>query len=541
MTATLINDEDFATELRVFRVGNGSESREDADLIIPGEDLTNRGNTSIGISRRINEAKDSGTMAVKSYPTQTTKGYGTAYGASYGGPDEEPAWWGDGPMYPDEIITAGDRIEFWVSFVETGAPEASGYGEGGYGEGGFGGGPAVHSSRRWTAYAHAPTLTADGPGPVEISFPATDFVFEILSSRIATDAFEDELIAGAEDAIVNSLLEDHAPEIDRSLIEDVDTRTDREFDGRDLKEICSDLAETADALMASEGTALIYRPFDDIPIKHDFGWDDIQGEASSTPDDGELVNDWRIDGGTGTELDEVQETVDSYQTVTEGSPLTFELDPEKNRLDRIDVWTRRTGSQEDLSVRIQAPNSAGDGPRDASDDTKDIVSDRSSWEFLADDGWRDRFRFKHEPLPDKPWLIINSGGDDGQDIGVDENGNPAIRTHYPFPVNVRVDDQDSIEEHRLRQDRMKKTILSSFDAARDVGEAKLRHSAQPDWIISCTARSIRAHLLEPGEVVDVSLEPLGSGPHIVVERSETYDAGTNHLTTELTLQDLETI
>lgn len=527
MTATILNTDEFPTELRVFHVGNDSEQKADADLIIPGDDLTNRDQTSIDITRRIQDWKDSGTMAIKSDTTVDGKTL-------------KEAWSSDEEVDALEAITSGDRVEFWVSFVEINGEEAGGYGEGGFGEGGYGGGFAVHSDRRWTAYAHSPELTADGPGPITIVFDATDFVFEVLSSRRVTDAFEDEDISGSDDAIIETVLADEAPEIDRSKIEDVGTKTDREFGGRDVKEMCVDLAETADALMASEGTSLIFKPYDDISVKHSLDWDDVEGTVTLTKDDQDLVNDWRVDGGTGVEKDEVQETVDGYTTVTESNRIEYELDPEKNRLSRIDVWTKTTGSEEDVSVRIQAPNSAGDGPRDPGDTTKDIVGDRSSHEFLADDGWRERFRVKNEPLPDNPWLIIESGGEDGQDIGVNSDGDPAIRTYYPYPINVQVSDQDSIDQYRLREDQLSKKIISTFDMARDVGDAKLRHSKDPEYIISCRAQTLRAHLLEPGEVVDLDLDPLATGNYLVVERGETYDAETNRLETELTLQDLDT-
>ncbi|QLG49577.1 hypothetical protein [Natrinema halophilum] len=328
------------------------------------------------------------------------------------------------------------------------------------------------------------------------------------------------------------------------MIDDVGTRTDREFNGRDLTEICADLAETANALMASKGTSLVYRPYEDIPVKHTLGWDDVYGEASVEPDDTEIVNDWRIDGGTGIEDDQINDetNLESYVTVTEDSLLTYQLDTDRNRLTRADLWIRSTGSGEDLTVGVQAPNLEGTGPRDPTDTTKHIVSDRTSAEFLAAGGWRDRFRSTHEPLPHDPWLVITSGGQSGQEIGVDVDGNPIFRTHYPYPINVRVDESESIERYRLRQAREKKTILSSFDAARDVAEANRRHSAYSDETVSCRARSLRAHQFTPGDVVDVSFpEILVEGEHIVIERTGTDDAGRNGLHTELTIQDLATI
>lgn len=519
MTVTLVNNDVHRTELRVYHVGNEGTTRDDADVIIPGEDLTNLDDSSLEITRRIQEWKDSGSFSVK--------GRSTVTGESYVGE-----------------ITSGDRFEFWASYHEQGVePE---FGEGGYGldygEGYGGGESTIITERRWTGWAQEPARATNGARRVMLVWDATDFVFETLSQRLVSDAFAETEIAGPSDAIVNRLVRSHAPEVDRSGIEDVDTTTDREFDGVDLKEVCSDLSETADALMASDGMELIYRPFEDIPVKHSLEWTDIYNEAAVEPSDSELVNEWRIDGGTGNAEDEIQEDVDDYQLVTEDDPLVYELDPEKNRIDHIDIWTRRISDDDNLTVGIQKSNSEGDAPRDVSDESKDIVSDQSEPEFISQDDWRERFDFSHEPLTDTPWLIIRAGGDEGHEIGLNSSGDPAIRTYYPFPVNVQVSDPDSIDEYRLRQGRKKKDILSTFDAARDVGEGALRHSTFPDATFACEARSLRAHQLEPGEVVDADFPELGvSGEHIVVERSETYDATNNRLTTELTLQDMSTI
>ncbi|UHQ95978.1 hypothetical protein [Natrinema halophilum] len=92
MNLTLIHTDEFPTELRVFTVGNSSTNRDNADLIIPGEDLTTVEDSAIEITRRIQEWKDKASVAIKD----------TAVGTS--------------ESYVGEI-TSGDRIEFWVPYA----------------------------------------------------------------------------------------------------------------------------------------------------------------------------------------------------------------------------------------------------------------------------------------------------------------------------------------------------------------------------------------------------------------------------------------
>ena len=470
-------------------------------------------------------------------------------------------------------VETGHRIEVEVIYATTplagGTSYTSGgHGQGGFGTGGHGSGGTTHELgatnrelMRWVGVCDPPTLTVRGRGHLDLSLTATDFVFGIMGMRTVYDAYENHPVSTdgsphveeetprAEWGMLNRILDERAPEIDRTGIEPSDVQTDREWMGRSLIDAAEALAESADAVMASEGTRLYFVPKDSIHVSFALAHSDFGTLRIERVDD-DLVNDLRVDGGTGIDRDQVTlpdgETPASYARVDENNPIFYQLDPEKTTLDRVDVWTRRDPDSEDnLAVRVQRGARDGSGPTAPGDETKDIERDTSDHNFLSDDGWRNRFRFQREVLPEAPWLIIESNGATGHDIGLNADGDPAIRTWYPYPINVNLTDPESIERYRLRQNRTKEGALNTFSAALDAAESSLAHTRLPEQTLDLDAHSIRLFTTRPGDVLRVPSAEFGhlgiDGLFAVVEMDETFSAATNALNIDVTLQELESV
>lgn len=501
---------------RVYQTGNDSDAAEDADATIPGSIIDG----TVTVSDRLQE---------------------------WAG-DASLSWDGTQDKYKD-VITTNDRVEIVYRIadpIDESTGEGASLGAASYGEASYGG--TDFSIHQWTGQAHTPsfdTYTGDyhgdeGVRATRYDIDLIEYVFGILSDRNIYGSYE-----GTVSDIVRDVVSEKCPEIDISGVQDIDIETYREYDGTKVNDVVTEMADTGDAVIRSQGRTLIFEPLADIPTQ--FTLEDADHSAlSSDGDESSQATRVQVDGGTAINEDEVtgtsSEDVASYYTVTESDRLTYELDPEKNRIDRVDVWIRNTGTEEGVSVRIQAPNSDGTAPRDETDDTVDIVSD-SSGVALPDDGFRNRFRMSREALPDNPWLIIESGGVDGQDIGLNAAGEPVFRSWYPYRIAVQVPaDQDVLRRYGLVEQSYTDDSITRSETARDIGDASLEHNQHPDIELSFEAMKRRTHNLFPGDVVTVDLPEFGPnyvGDYIVMDRDR--ELSNSVVRTNLTFQSVASL
>lgn len=521
-----------SAELRVYHVGNESSDRADADVIIPGssDDPDNpegdhglMGTSEMGL--KVNEWVDEASF--NWHHNDGEFGYGA--------------------------ITSGDRLEFVVEYASFGEASAlTPYGEGGYGDGVYGG--TLSEERRWTGWAYSPQWNMGPDGWITWSTTAGDFVFETLAARdVHGRGFDETRIAVDEsdpaydvrDGILNTLLRDKAPAIDRSRISTVDAIVDRRLGGRTLLEVAQELINAGDAMMSGDGRSLIVEPVDAIAPEFELTTGDF-ALASGGEDDDALRNNWRVDGGQGAREDE--RTMDDaatpagYYRVTRDDHLTYQLEPEKNRLTRGAIWIRRDAeSRGDVRVRIQKSNEAGTGPRDSGDETLDIESFTIDRDFLSIDGWWDGLRFAREILPDEPWIIIDSNTAIGHDIGLASTAPdvPALVTHYPYNVAVVVPDESSIGRYRQRDGHIQRNVRTNAEA-RQIAQAANRHNAAPESVATFEATSARAHRLRPGDVITADYPAVGMvGDYLVMGRSDRYNGLT--IQTDVTIQHTATV
>lgn len=437
-------------------------------------------------------------------------------------------------------ITSGDRVELYVYL--DGDLTTTRYGEGYYGEGFYGGHPS-----RWTGVAHEPDYTAAGPTKTLMAFESDDFVFGVMDMRHVYDSFENRPIAHdpatdppqADRGILNEVLEETAPEIDRSGIEPVSKRTDLFSNGRSLMDVAKELHRQADAILASQGTTLVFEPYDGKTPSFTLDPEtDVYTYGTSANDDG-LKNRWRVDGATNYALDDEQPDHSSTTTVTDTSRATVRVDTRKSEIARVAIWTDADRSAEaGLVVRIQDDD--GGAPVDVTNQDSDIVRKQLSADFLSAGDWTTFLMPSHTLNEAQPWLIVESDNSGGQVIGVNATGDPAYQVYYPYPVSVRVEDPGSQELFRRRDGRVKDDALDTFTSARRVGESRLRHNDAPDRELQFEAKSDRCHKLDAGDVVTATLPRVqADGDFVVTKRKDTFEGVT--MKTTFSAQDASTL
>lgn len=419
----------------------------------------------------------------------------------------------------NDSITAGDRLRFLTQLQ---------------GESSL--------SLRWTGYVGPTRWTEATPSQNELQLTVSDFVFAVLETRRVYNSFTDRAISGSSDAILETILTNNASEIDQSKIKDVNTTATVTWNGKTLLEAIRELAEDANALVAQDDTSLVFRPLGGVPTQWTLQASD-RGPLSVRENDDGLVNELRVEGGQDINEDDTQTTQSSTVTVTDSNRLTQQLNTTKSRIPRVDVYTQTTGSGHNVVVRIQEDDGSGN-PRDVANRDADVVRRTLASDFLASDGYTTFLMRPHDHhfYNFDPHLIIESDGSTGQDIGTDGSGNPTYKQYYPFPLDTIVEDEGSINEYRRRERPHRDESLEDKGHTEDRGEAILSHAKRPDRTASFEAQSTRAHNLGPGEAIHVDQAKANfQADAILVERAETYDGSRNELTTDLTVQDVNTI
>ena len=429
----------------------------------------------------------------------------------------------DHGRYDDADITTGDRLELYLQLKgETGL------------------------NQYWTAVAKPPSVTLEGGTRRSIEVGARDFVTAVLSWRQAYQDFEQRQIAGTPDSIVNTLLADQAPEIDRSQISTVERKTDTFVNGRDLRTvIVEDLAPVADAVIAQDDQALVFRPLRDVDVKHSLTPEDFRGGIDISGSDDDLTTLVRVDGGTAHEADDQQLTQTTTTRVTKTTRAKVQVETRKSEIDRVQVWTQPdVDSPDKLVVRLQADR--GGQPVNITSAESDIASKRLSPEFLAEGGLTTFLMPSHTLPPNNdPWVIVEATGDTGHLVGTNDAGTLTFQAEYPYPLLTRSIDEDAAREYRRRDHRIRDDTLGTFAAVRDSARSYLQHHNAPTRTVGGEANSLRAHRLQPGDVVDTTPgdwkgSPV-TGSYLVTQRSTSIDADGTQVTTDLDFQEASSL
>jgi hypothetical protein len=422
----------------------------------------------------------------------------------------------DIPFDGTDRITSGDRIEIKTRLV----------------------GEASLTTRTVLIARDISDEVTAGGGVRRVTIEVTDFPQTLLSFRVSDAVFNDVDVGD----VVDSLVADAAPIIGRSQIETVGKTVTININGRKTLDVLTqELAPAGDAILGHDGTDLIFRQISTITPQFTLDTADLHTPISVNRIDDELVNRVRVDGGTGSALDDSQPNQSSTVRVDNSTRRTVQVETRKSEIDAVEIFTVPDSTASDgLIVRLQAAR--GGSPVDVTDTESDVTRRQLSPDELTQSGLTEFKLPDHSLAPaENPFLIIEGVGSTGHDIGVDSNNNVTFKTFFPFPIISRIAESNSVNEFRRRDLRRRDDQLENEAAVQDAVQAVLRHRVEPQRRINAQAATPRAHRLQPGEAVDASAIPVDdvSGGYIVTERASTF-RGTR-LDTELTFEDADTI
>jgi hypothetical protein len=413
-------------------------------------------------------------------------------------------------------ITSGDKLEFRTQLV----------------------GDASLSTRSVLVVRDVTDEVTAGGGVRRVSIEATDFVTTVLSFRTSDGSFKSTDVG----SVVDTLVGRDAPEVGRSQIETVGRDTTININGRKtLDVIVQDLRPQGDAIVASDGTDLVFREIDTVIPKLDLDIADLHTPIQVTRVDDDLINRVRIDGGTDSALDSEQLNQTSTARVTDSKRETFQIPTRKSEIDSIEIFTVKDASaSEGVIVRLQAARNGS--AVDPNDRESDVARREVEFDALTDNGFTEFSLPDHDLAPaEDPFIIVEAADSTGHDVGVSNNG-ITFRAFFPFPLLARASAAGSVNEFRRRDFRRRDDQLDSEQAVRDAAQGELRHRTEPKRRISAAAATPRAHQLRPGEAVTIPPSfPVDdvSGSYICTERSTNFRG--NRLDTELTLEDSDTL
>lgn len=477
----------------VFKPGNSSD---EPDFTVPAEDIQ-----LVDASIRAGQVKDEGKIVLSN--------------------DE-------GEYTIDDEINSGDRLHFWLTldtYIVSWGTET-------WGDGAWGG-----ELDRWSAMVRDREMEYLGPNTSDLTLSCEDFALSIASKRRVYNTFRGIDASGHSDAVVETMLDNNAEEIGQSRITPISNDVWITFDGDTLLDALTEVSRRANAVMRGRKGDLIFKPLDGITREFELQGTEI-GRLKTKEVDSGMVNRVRIDGGEATALETSQENQSSYTAVTESTRATFQINTRKAELAFIELWTNPTGSEEAVTVRIQKDD--GGAPIAPGDESSDIVSATLDHHFLANDDFTTFLLGSHTLPEPNPWVIVETDGSNGQDIGTDSNGNETYKAHYGFNLTVRNTNRTSRNQYRLREGRIKDDAIQSPEEAHDIAEDKLNHDSVPEHTVEAPADNDRTHHLSPLDMVYLNFKrEQAVGDYLVTERNDQYDGSV--LDTTLTLQEVGTI
>lgn len=443
----------------------------------------------------------------------------------------------------ENYIETSDRLDVEIALGEPTRLDTDAWGVGVWGEGTWGSTAPEEGDAptvRWTGRVLDLDRSRDQPGLATLNLAATDWVGAILADRTVTNAYIDEDIG----AIIRDICRRKASEIDSSGVPDFGISTDVKYTSADCWDAVNQLAARADGLVSQDGLILRVDPIEDLGFALTLEPGDVFLPWTTTVDD-TVKNIVRVDSGTARKVEREQTEVDpdSFERVAAGDEDTgsepqrilYRLRARKAAVHSIELWTRRVSDEDSVEVRLQSDE--GGAPVDIEDPDSDIASTRWEADNLTADGWTSFFFADHTLADRDPWLIIESDGETGHDIGHSAAGTLAYISYYPHPLNFEVVERDSVDRYGAREIQIERDNLETLVATRDAAQAELARRAWPSKTIEFAARSERAHALVPGEVIaaDVPSED-AVGEYIVTERSSAFDGAEVTLDTAITAE-----
>lgn len=498
---------------------------DDTDITIPADDISQ-----LRYEERAGREVARGTLVLDNAGGKYTLGEGWG----------EMAWdtdpWGGSPQ-----IDVDDKLRLQVTL--SGDANTGGWGGMSWGSDPWGGGGPISLG---TAIVTDWSISGATTSTLQYSLDIENYVFNRLSEQLVTEYGElARPISGTEDAHLDTILREYAPDVGAGLLPTIDAEIDYSIDKKSVNKAVEELAAIArDAtgtsyVMGSLGEALTLTPVGSgAPLfTADADQTDFEGAIQHSSAADELMNHIRVEGSVDpVAIADEQTTVSGFRTVTATNRLLVRIESRKAELPRIDVYVRQLADSNDvLRVRLH-PDDGTNNPAAPAKTESDIISDGEELE-ADEEGWHTFQLGQHTIAPRaRPWLILETNGATGQQVGIDtQSGEPAFKAYFSKPVITELSDDESLSTYRIHDGAMQDDNLLTFAAAREAGRARLNKRSQPKLEFDRQASSRRAHLLNVGDPVNLDKPAYrAEGEYLVTRVSHTY-AGTQ-LSTDLVLQ-----
>ncbi|QLH77441.1 hypothetical protein HZS55_09100 [Halosimplex rubrum] len=476
-------------ELRIYAAGNTTSS---PDATVPFDHVR-----SAQFARNAGPSRDSGVVEIY---------------------DQEAA-------YRDDLdIGLNSRVELWARLVG----ESS-------------------MSRRFTGLVKRAEPTVETNLRRVLRLELEDWVCGILGDRTIADAFDDMPVAGSPTAIIDTIVGNEAPEIDISALSNT-TNDERsaQFNHTNLLEAVKEAADLVGAVIGSDGLKLLVKYRSEFTSTMTLGVDDVVLPVSLPVSKDDYANRVIIRGGRGARASVGQTAQDGYVLATDAAFLSQELSPKYPSVPRVDLWTRTTGTNESLTVRIQP----GDGgqPVAPDDRTADIGRATVPATDLADGDWT-TFRVGADDVPDPCWMIVESSQSNGQEVGYQDTSGDG--TYQPdesltyqlfesYPISAEATNQYEIGRRNRVDRKVPANDIDTVTAAKDLATTLLQTARVATREGDFEADSPRAHNLTPLDAINIGLPYLDAdGTHVVTRVKHEFEA--NQLTTEFDTTNLGSI
>jgi|GEM_PF-3642497 len=476
-------------ELRIFSPGNTTTS---PDVTVPYDKVR-----SAQFTTNAGPSRDSG--AVEIYDQEAT--------------------------YRDDLdIDLNSRVELWARLVDE---------------------PSM--SRRFTGLVKRSVPTVERNLRQILRLELEDWVCGILGDRTVADAFDRMPVAGSSTAIIDTIVGNEAPEIDLSALSGtVNDERSAQFNDTNLLEAVKEAADLVGAAIGSDGLKLLVRYRSDFTPTLTLGVEDVVLPVSLPVSKDDYANRVIVRGGRGARASVGQTTQNDYVLATESAFLTQELSPKYPSIPRVDVWTRTTGSDESLTVRIQ-PDDSG-SPVAPDDRTADIGRATVPGGELTDGGWT-TFRVGADEVPATAWMIVESSQSQGQEVGYNDTSGDGTyqndedityQLFESYPISAQATNQYEIGLRGRVDRRVQGNDIDTVAAAKDLATTLQQTAQNPTRQGDFEADSVRAHNLQPLDAIKIGVPYLdASGTHVVTRVEHEFEE--NLLTTEFDTTNLGAI
>jgi hypothetical protein len=453
-------------------------------------------------------------------------------------------------------LHVGDRIVFRIRTDHSPRSKRNAIGAGAFDSLAFGAAPPQEMARVATYEVLDEQIIEQPGGGHNIVLDVADFVFTRLSNTVAFMSADNQHISGNDNALIDMLLQDKTPSVDRTALRDIDTTVTLMSQGRAVSSLIDRVARRAEdeigpIVLASEGTSLRFDPIDSLNPVYDRPLPrHTVGLWASESDSHDMTNRVYVSGGFEEEnnIADAQETVDTYRTATDTDRVLHRVGSRKSDVSKVEVWTRGGNVVEQdrsVRVRLQEHDEQTGGPVEPSNTNADLAG-RSLRVALDPDGFT-TFNLQENDIPERrPWLIIDSSGSTGHDIGgttvQNDDGStsfiPAYRVHFPKPLLLERPAVTALADYPPYERHVQAETLTSATAVGERAKAELTRSTPGRRVGPLRALAPAAHALRAGDIVNLARPALrATGRFVVTKRDLTYRGPT--ITTMLEFENMD--